>query len=53
MTSACLPIAGMSVPKVKDIPVERSDLVSYAFMKGFGPADISVSLALIYVVAFH
>src|SRR4029079_19744232 len=51
--SARLPLADISMPEVKDFPIEVPDLASHGFIKGFGPGDISVLLALVHVVAFH
>jgi hypothetical protein len=48
VTPTWMPIADISVPDVKNISIEVSDLGSYAFIKGFGPADISILLALVH-----
>ena len=53
MPSTRLPLADIAMPEVKDLPIEVPDLASHGFIKGFGPADISVLLALVHVVAFH
>ena len=51
--SARLSLADISVPEVKYIPVEASNLGSHGFIKGFGPGHISILLALVHVMAIH
>src|SRR5438105_2151861 len=53
VSRARLPIVEIPMPEVEDMPFQEADFGPHGVMEGFSPGDISLSLAVIHVMAFH